>query len=243
MQTSTLTRHVDTPEARQPEPAHAAAPSASSLTPGGAQRSAPPNVFWHAGQGTDALRAQQFGHLPMTIWLTGLSGAGKSTLAYALEKRLFDAKQSCAVLDGDNIRHHLNSDLGFSEADRKENIRRIAEVARLMNDAGLIVITAFISPYRDDRAMARSIVSEDRFVEVHVSTSMDVCEARDPKGLYARARRGQIPQFTGVSSPYEAPIAPALCLDTGTLSLDAATAALYRHVLQRMRIGGDHGAA
>jgi adenylylsulfate kinase-like enzyme len=116
-------------------------------------------------------------------------------------------------------------------------------VAKLMADAGLIVITAFISPYRDDRAMARSIVSEDRFVEVHVSTSMDVCEARDPKGLYARARRGQIPQFTGVSSPYEAPIAPALCLDTGTLSLDAATAALYRHVLQRMRIGGDHGAA
>jgi len=188
------------------------------------------NVYWHAGTVADEARARQFGHAPLTLWLTGLSGAGKSTLAYALETRLYDARQRCAVLDGDNLRHHLNHDLGFTEADRTENLRRAAEVARLMNDVGLIVITAFISPLRADRDMAREIIGADRFVEVHVCTALDVCEARDPKGLYARARGGLIPQFTGVSSPYEAPAAPSLRLDTGAMPLVAATTALHAHL-------------
>ncbi|HWV03162.1 adenylyl-sulfate kinase [Ralstonia sp.] len=188
------------------------------------------NVYWHAGSVADEARAHQFGHAPLTLWLTGLSGAGKSTLAYAVEKRLYETCQRCAVLDGDNLRHHLNHDLGFTEADRTENLRRAAEVARLMNDVGLIVVTAFISPLRSDREMAREIIGADRFVEVHVCTTLDVCEARDPKGLYARARGGQIPQFTGVSSPYEAPEAPSLRLDTGAMPLLAATAALHAHL-------------
>jgi len=231
-------------EGRQPPaPGHSVPATSVSPLPASGPRTAPPNVFWHRGKVTREHRAQQFGHTPMTVWLTGLSGAGKSTIAYELEAILFDARQPCVVLDGDNIRHHLNNDLGFSEADRKENIRRIAEVARLMNDVGLIVVTAFISPYRADRAMAREIIGSERFVEVHVSTSAEICEARDPKGLYAKARRGQIPQFTGISSPYEAPLTPALCLDTGALTLEAATAALYDHMVQRMRSGGERGAA
>ncbi|WP_296224736.1 adenylyl-sulfate kinase [Ralstonia sp. UBA689] len=202
------------------------------MKPAAAVSSAARNVYWHAGTLADDARAHQFGHAPLTLWLTGLSGAGKSTLAYALEKRLYEARQPCAVLDGDNLRHHLNHDLGFTEADRTENLRRAAEVARLMNDVGLIVITAFISPLRADRAMARAIIGADRFMEVHVCTALSVCEARDPKGLYARARGGLIPQFTGVSSPYEMPMAPSLQIDTGALPLAAGTAALHAHLSQ-----------
>lgn len=202
----------------------------SALASGTGNGAAARNVYWHAGSVADEARAHQFGHAPVTLWLTGLSGAGKSTLAYALETRLYAARQRCAVLDGDNLRHHLNHDLGFTEADRTENLRRAAEVARLMNDVGLIVVTAFISPLRSDREMARTIIGADRFVEVHVCTALDVCEARDPKGLYARARGGQIPQFTGVSSPYEAPAAPSLRLDTGAMPLAAATATLHAHL-------------
>lgn len=195
--------------------------------------SAASNIFWHAGKVSAELREAHFGHCPATIWLTGLSGAGKSTIAYELEKMLLDEDHSCFVLDGDNIRHHLNSDLGFSAADRKENIRRIAEVARLMNEAGLMAITAFISPYREDRAMARAIIGSEKFIEVHVSTPTNVCESRDPKGLYAKARSGQIPEFTGISSPYEPPLLPALELDTSTLTLTDATRLLYHHLAQR----------
>lgn len=139
----------------------------------------------------------------------------------------------CFVLDGDNLRHHLNRDLGFSPDDRKENIRRAAEVARLMNEAGLIVVTSFISPYREDRAMASAIIGEERFIEVHVSTPVNICEARDPKGLYAKARAGQIPEFTGISSPYEPPLAPAVALDTGALSIEEAARALYSCLARR----------
>ncbi len=184
------------------------------------------NIFWSAGRVSQQDRQQQLGHRPATVWLTGLSGAGKSTIAYELELMLISEKQPCYVLDGDNLRHHLNSDLGFSAEDRKENIRRAAEVARLMNDAGLIVITSFISPSRETREMARAIIGEDRFLEVHVSTSARVCESRDPKGLYAKARAGQIPHFTGVSSPYEPPTAPALELDTGKMTPDEAVRSL-----------------
>jgi adenylyl-sulfate kinase len=193
-----------------------------------------PNLYWHYGHVTSASRASRFGYRPTTVWLTGLSGAGKSTLAFELEQTLAAEGRPSFVLDGDNIRHHLNRDLGFSTQDRKENIRRTAEVARLMNEAGLTVITAFISPFREDRAMAAAIIGEEAFVEVYLNTPTQVCEARDPKGLYAKARCGLIPEFTGVSSPYEAPLNPALVLDTGTLARDQAAAALYRLLAARL---------
>lgn len=194
-----------------------------------------PNIHWHASKVTAESRAEQFGHCPATVWLTGLSGAGKSTIAYELEKTLLEVRRPCFVLDGDNMRHHLNRDLGFSASDRKENVRRTAEVARLMNDAGLVIITSFISPYREDRAMAREIIGADKFVEVYVNTEMAVCEDRDPKGLYAKARRGQIPDFTGITSPYEPPLDPALVLDTGKLPLADVTRTLYTYLVERYR--------
>lgn len=188
------------------------------------------NIFWHSGKISPEFRQALFGQRPATIWLTGLSGSGKSTLAYELEKKLLMEGRACVVLDGDNIRHCLNKDLGFSAADRHENIRRTAEVARLMNEAGLMVITAFISPYREDRELARTIIGDSRFIEVYLSAEVAVCEARDPKGLYAKARSGQIPEFTGISSPYEAPLCPTLALDTGALSLEDAAQELLRHL-------------
>ena len=191
------------------------------------------NIYWHSGKVTAAHRREHFGQAPATVWLTGLSGAGKSTLAYELEKMLLDTGHPCYVLDGDNIRHHLNRDLGFTAADRRENLRRTAEVARLMNEAGLIVISAFISPLREDRAMAREIIGAEQFVEVHVSTSVAVCESRDPKGLYARARAGKISDFTGISAPHEHPESPALMIDTASTRIDDATRTLYNHLAQR----------
>lgn len=154
------------------------------------------------------------GQKPLTLWLTGLSASGKSTLAYALERNLINSGRACYVLDGDNVRHGLNKNLGFSVEDRAENIRRIAEVAKLMNDAGLIVITAYISPMIADRSAAREIIGSERFKEIYVSTPLATCEARDPKGLYAKARAGTIPDFTGVSATYEAPLKPQLIIDT-----------------------------
>lgn len=168
----------------------------------------------------------------LTLWLTGLSGAGKSTLAFALERELQAGGRACSVLDGDALRRGLNRDLGFSAAARSENIRRTAEVARLMNDAGLIVITALISPCRADRAAAGAIIGQARFVEVHVSTSLAVCEQRDAKGLYAQARRGDLADFTGVTAPYEAPREPALILDTAQLSPSEAVSRLLRLIAQ-----------
>lgn len=168
-----------------------------------------------------------------TVWLTGLSGAGKTSIALALAQALKAQGRAVTVLDGDQLRHGLNRDLGFTPADRHENIRRTAEVARLMNNAGLTVIAAFISPYRSDRATAAAIVSAGNFIEVHVSTPLAVCEARDVKGLYAQARAGRIAQFTGISAPYEAPLDAALTLDTGTLALDEAVERICRHLRQR----------
>jgi adenylylsulfate kinase len=155
------------------------------------------NIVWHEGKITKLQRQSLLCQTPSTLWLTGLSASGKSTLAYALEHTLVNAGKHCYVLDGDNIRHGLNSGLGFSQQDRHENIRRISEVAKLINDAGLIVITAFISPLREDRQMARAIIGEAYFKEVYVSTAIDVCESRDPKGLYAKARAGEVKEFTG----------------------------------------------
>jgi adenylyl-sulfate kinase len=165
---------------------------------------------------------------PVTVWLTGLSGAGKSTLAIALERRLIGNGRACHVLDGDNVRHGLNRDLGFSAADRSENIRRVAEVAKLMNDAGLIVITAFISPYRADREMAREIIGSDNFFEVHLSAPIAICEQRDAKGWYKKARAGEIADFTGISAPYEPPLNPAASIDTSMVFVDDPLMQLYK---------------
>jgi len=192
-----------------------------------------PHIFWHAGQVTAEARWRQAGQRAATVWLTGLSGAGKSTLACALEGRLIGTGHLAYVLDGDNLRHHLNRDLGFSPTDRQENIRRSAEVARLMNDAGLIVICAFISPLRSDREVARQIIGADNFVETYVSTPCAVCEERDPKGLYKKARAGLIPEFTGISAPYEVPLEPAMALDTGELSLEQSCERLFQHLSTR----------
>ncbi len=166
-----------------------------------------------------AERCALLGQRPVTLWLTGLSGSGKSTIAKALERRLTDSGHACYVLDGDNVRRGLNRDLGFSPAERTENIRRVAEVAALMNEAGLIVITAFISPYAEDRAQAARAIGASRFAEVFVDAPLPLCEARDPKGLYRKAREGRLQEFTGVSAPYESPTAPALRLDTSACSL------------------------
>ena len=183
-------------------------------------------IVWHGGHVSPEERQKLLNQRPATLWLTGLSAAGKSTLAVALERKLIDQGRACYVLDGDNVRHGLNRNLGFSSEDRTENIRRIAEVARLMNDAGLIVITAFISPCRADREAARKIIGAGYFREWHVSTSLSVCESRDPKGLYAKARAGKVANFTGISSPYEIPESPDLIIDTSQLPLEQAASQL-----------------
>jgi adenylyl-sulfate kinase len=185
-------------------------------------------VVWQDGHVSLEERTTLLGQRPATVWLTGLSGAGKSTLAFALERHLIGHGHACYVLDGDNVRHGLNRDLGFSAEDRSENIRRIAEVAKLINDAGLIVITAFISPCRADREIARQIISEDRFFEVHLATPISACEQRDVKGLYQRARAGEIADFTGISAPYDSPENPAASIDTSIIPLEEALSQVMR---------------
>lgn len=180
------------------------------------------NLTWQKLDITREIRAQKMGQKPLTIWFTGLSGSGKSTLANELEKALSLQGKYTMLLDGDNVRMGLNQNLGFEEADRIENIRRIAEVSKLMNDAGLIVLTSFISPYASDRAKAREIIGSDNFIEVYVSTPLEECERRDIKGLYKKARDGKIPNFTGISSPYEAPINPEIIVDTTACGLQEA---------------------
>jgi adenylylsulfate kinase len=172
------------------------------------------NIVWHPGAVNRADRERLNGHRGCIVWLTGLSGSGKSTIAVELEKRLWDRNVRAFILDGDNIRHGLNKNLGFSPADRTENIRRIGEVAKLFTDAGMVAITAFISPYRADRDQVRALVPEGDFVEVFVECPIEVCEQRDVKGLYQKARAGQIPEFTGISAPYEAPLRPELTIRT-----------------------------
>ena len=170
---------------------------------------------------------------PSTLWFTGLSGSGKSTVAYNIEKRLMARGNLCYVLDGDNIRHGLNRDLGFSPQDRKENIRRIAEVARLLNNAGIIVITAFISPYREDRKQAENIIGKDNFIEVYIDTPIEICEKRDPKNLYEKARAGLITDFTGVNAPYEAPESPSITLNTAETTADLCSEKIIEHLADR----------
>lgn len=169
------------------------------------------------------------------IWFTGLSGSGKSTIAIALERELHKRGLLCRILDGDNIRSGINNNLGFTEADRIENIRRIAEVSKLFVDTGIITITAFISPSNDIREMAANIIGKDDFLEVYVSTPIEECERRDVKGLYAKARRGEIKNFTGISAPFEAPAHPALTLDTSALSLEESVNKLLELILPRIQ--------
>lgn len=183
------------------------------------------NIRWEDTAVSAEERAHLFGHAAATLWFTGLSGSGKSTIAKALEKDLVGRGVKAFILDGDNVRHGLNNDLGFSPEDRCENIRRVSEVAKLMNDAGIVVITAFISPYRVDRGNARRIIG-DRFIEVFVDTPLEVCEQRDPKGLYRKVRAGAIQNFTGIDAPYEAPENPELRLDTVELDIPACVAAV-----------------
>ena len=185
------------------------------------------NLTWHNMDITREVRAEKMDQQPKTVWLTGLSGAGKSTIVNELEKRLFVYGKKTMVLDGDNVRMGLNKNLGFSEEDRVENIRRIAEVSKLMNDAGLIVLTSFISPFRKDRRNAKEIIGKDSFVEVYISTPIEECERRDVKGLYKKARAGQIADFSGISSPYEEPQNPDIEVDTTKKSIDETVDYLF----------------
>ena len=192
------------------------------------------NVHWHEGHISREERESRNGHRGAILWFTGLSGSGKSTLANAVDRRLHQLGLSSYVLDGDNVRHGLNGDLGFSPADRTENIRRIGELAKLFSDAGTFALTAFISPYREDRDRIRATTARpDDFVEIFVYCPLDVCEERDPKGLYKKARAGEIPEFTGISAPYEEPVAAELVVDTAESSLDECVDQVLKHLVER----------
>jgi adenylylsulfate kinase len=184
------------------------------------------HITWHEGQVSRSDRQAMLGQRGCTIWLTGLSGSGKSTIAVAAEKALNQLGRLTYILDGDNIRHGLNSNLGFSPEDRTENIRRIGEVSKLFTDAGVIVFSSFISPYRADRDAIREIMGEGDFVEVWVDASVETCEGRDVKGLYKKARAGEIPEFTGISAPYEEPKNPELVMDTNGQTVDESVTQL-----------------
>ena len=189
------------------------------------------NIVWHTASVTRQQREQKNGHKSVIIWFTGLSGAGKSTLAHAVEEQLFQRGCNTYVCDGDNIRHGLCGDLGFSPEHRVENIRRIGEVAKLFLDAGVIVLTAFISPYRADRERARERVAAGDFIEVYCRCTLEVCEKRDVKGLYQRAKAGEIKEFTGISAPYEEPVAPEIVIDTDKYSVRECVNTIMQYLI------------
>jgi len=191
------------------------------------------NIVWHQASVDRDTRAKQRGHGSAILWFTGLSGAGKSTLANAVNAALFERGLATYVLDGDNVRHGLCKDLGFSDADREENIRRIGEVAKLFLDAGVIVLTAFVSPFRADRDKARDLVDSGDFIEIHCAADLSVCEERDTKGLYAKARAGEIKEFTGISSPYEAPEHPEISVNTGSNDLDRCVKQVIDYLVEQ----------
>lgn len=195
------------------------------------------DVVWHQASVSHQDRVAGNGHQAAVLWFTGLSGSGKSTLANAVDKMLHERGASTYVLDGDNVRHGLNGDLGFSDSDRVENIRRIGEVAKLFVDAGLLVSTAFISPFATDRAMVRSLLSDKQFIEVFVDTPLEVCEQRDPKGLYKQARAGEIKHFTGIDSAYEAPSAPDVRLDTARYNVQQCAQQVIDYLIAQQLIG------
>ncbi len=191
------------------------------------------NVVWHQSKVTRTQRERANGHRGAVLWFTGLSASGKSTMAHAVEEALHDAGYHAFVLDGDNVRHGLCSDLGFSLEDRDENLRRVGEVAKLFLEAGVIVLSAFISPMRAERERVRALVPHGDFLEVFCAAPLEVCEQRDPKGLYERAKKGLIANFTGISSPYEAPVNPELFLETGSLTVDECVAQVMQLVRDR----------
>jgi adenylylsulfate kinase len=195
------------------------------------------NLTWHIGEVHREARAAAHGHRGAVLWFTGLSGSGKSTIGHRVERMLIERGAFAYVLDGDNVRHGLNSDLGFAAEDRVENIRRIGEVARLFADAGALVLSAFISPYRKDRDRVRGLMSPGEFIEVFVDTPLEICEARDPKGLYKKARAGEISNFTGLDAPYEVPENPEVHLQTANLSVDAAAAQVIRYLDEENILG------
>ncbi|MDQ7016542.1 MAG: adenylyl-sulfate kinase [Gammaproteobacteria bacterium] len=197
------------------------------------------NVVWHSHRAEQSSRAKQKGQKPLLIWFTGLSASGKSTLAGALEQSLVERNYHTYLLDGDNVRHGLCQDLGFSDQDRAENIRRVGEVARLMVDAGLITLAAFISPFRADRQTVRDLLPEGQFVEVFVDASVELCQQRDPKGLYAKALRGEIKDYTGVDSPYEKPQSPEVHIDANRLSVAESVQQIlfYLHEIKALHGG------
>lgn len=191
------------------------------------------NVVWHFSTVNKGQRRKLNNHKSSVIWITGLSASGKSTLANALECRLHEIGIHSYLLDGDNIRYGLNKDLGFSPEDRQENIRRIAEVAKLFVDAGIMVITAFISPYREDREMARQLVERGEFIEIYTKCPLDICEKRDPKGLYKKARAGQIPEFTGITAPYEEPENPEIIIETSKNNIEKSVNQIIMYLLKQ----------
>ncbi|MEK4110382.1 adenylylsulfate kinase [Paenibacillus sp. DS2363] len=190
------------------------------------------NITWQSSSINRQDREKHNGHRSRAIWFTGLSGAGKSSLAFALEQYLYDQGVRCYVLDGDNVRHGLNRDLGFTAGDRQENLRRIGEVSKLMVDAGLFVLSAFISPHEQDREMVRQLFEPDDFIEIYVRCSIQECERRDPKGLYKKARNGDIPHFTGISAPYDVPKSPSFIIDTEQWSIKEAVQEIVQHLEQ-----------
>lgn len=188
------------------------------------------NITWHVGEVDTEARSAAHGHRGAVLWFTGLSGSGKSTIAHRVERRLIEQGVFAYVLDGDNVRHGLNGDLGFTAEDREENIRRVGEVARLFADAGAVTVSAFISPYRRDRDSVRGLLPDGAFVEVFVDTPLEICEARDPKGLYKKARAGEISNFTGLDAPYETPVDPEIHLRTVELTVDEAADAVVQYL-------------
>ena len=189
-----------------------------------------PDIRWHNATVDRDLRRIQSGHKSVILWFTGLSGSGKSTLAHAVEKALFDMGCRTFVFDGDNVRHGLCADLGFTLQDRQENIRRIGEMSKLFIEAGVIALTAFISPFKEDRDRVRGLVVVGDFIEIYCCAALETCESRDVKGLYAKARQGEIKEFTGISSPYEVPENPELVVDTGSLPLETCVAQVMQYL-------------
>ncbi len=191
------------------------------------------NIKWHHGKITKEDRTKLLNQKGATIWLTGLSGSGKSTIAVELEHALIENKHQAYILDGDNIRHGLNKNLGFSPEDRTENIRRIGEVAKLFTEANIITIAAFVSPYREDRDNVRKLLGHGEFVEIYVKCSLEVCETRDTKGLYKKARAGEVKDFTGISAPYEEPLNPELTIDSSKLSVEESTREILNYLEEK----------
>jgi adenylylsulfate kinase len=191
------------------------------------------NIVWHQNHIMKQDRAVHTKQKPCVLWFTGLSGSGKSTIANTVEKILYENGNFTYLLDGDNVRHGLNCDLGFDENSRVENIRRVGEVAKLFVDSGLIVLSAFISPFREDREMVRNLLEDGEFIEVYIDTPIEVCESRDPKGLYKKARNGEIKNFTGIDSPYEAPFSPNIYIKNDKITIDKACQQIVEYLIER----------